>query len=96
MLMEAGYVKCCLPFSWFTFTWTGAWWIHVSAPMSDDILECAGRQGEGGADTGLRDRKKHAAAVAVWDAAADGDRRLLRLRDPDNGHHTRLDALGDT
>ena len=56
----------------------------------------AGRQGQGGADAAVRDGDKHAAAVPLRDPAADGHRRLLRLRDPDNGHHPGPVAFGDT
>lgn len=56
----------------------------------------AGRQGEGGADAAVRHRHKHAAAVALRDAAADGHRRLLRLRHPGDGHRARLVARSDT
>lgn len=76
---------------------TGGWYAF------DDVLDLpiclgwvAGGQGEGGSDAAVRDRHKHAAAVAVRDAPADGDRRVLRFRDPDNGNHTRLVARRDT
>jgi len=60
------------------------------------VLLLAGGQGAGGADAAVRDGDKHAAAVPLRDAAADGDRRLLRVRDPDCSHHPGLVARGDT
>ena len=60
------------------------------------VLLLAGGQGAGGADAAVRDGDKHAAAVPLRDAAADGDGRLLRVRDPDCGHHPGLVARGDT
>lgn len=56
----------------------------------------AGGQGAGGADAAVRDGDKHAAAVPLRDAAADRDRRLLRVRDPDSGNYPGLLTRGDT
>ena len=90
----AGTTWVRLRVSWFASHHPMGWRLpsQVSVPtMSDAVLGwVAGRQGEGGADAALRHRHQHAAAVALRDAAADGHRRLIRLRHPGDGHRAGL------
>lgn len=56
----------------------------------------AGGQSQSGADVAVRHGDKHAAAVPLRDTATHGNRRLLRVRDPDSGHYPGLVARGHT